>query len=61
MAFSKRTVDIQLEIYVNADGTFKEAIATRRVEALEDGTAFAERDKQIPLTLNQVKTAVAAL
>ena len=61
MALTKRTVDVQLEVYLNTDGTFRNAVATRRVEALEDGTAIAERDNQVSLTLAQVKTKVAAL
>jgi hypothetical protein len=62
MALSKRTVDVQLEIYVNSDGTFSRAVGTRRVEVIEDGAAvIAERNSQIPMTLAQVKSQVAAL
>ncbi len=61
MALTKRIVDVQLEIYVNVDGTFHRAVGTRRTECLEDGVVIAERNNQIPLTLTQVKNQVAAL
>jgi hypothetical protein len=61
MAFAKRTVDVQLEIYVTNTGVFDRAIGTRRVEVLEDGVVIAERSSQIAMTLTQVKNQVAAL
>lgn len=61
MAFTKRTVDVQLEIYVSNTGVFTGAIGTRRVEVLEDGEVIAERENQIQMTLTQVKNRVAAL
>lgn len=61
MALTSRVVDVQLEIYVNVNGAFERAVATRRTEALEDGVVIAERNLQVPLTLTQVKNKVAAL
>jgi len=59
--YTERTVDVQLEIYVNGGGAFSRAVGTRRLEVLKDGVVIAERNNQIPLTLAQVKTQVAAL
>jgi hypothetical protein len=61
MALTKRTVDVQMEVYVSNTGVFDRAVGTRRVEVLEDGAVIAERSVQIPMTLAQVKAQVAAL
>ena len=62
MALTEQTKDVQLEIYVNPEtGTFTSAVGTRRVVITKDGAFYGQWDKQIPMTLNQVKNQVAAL
>ena len=62
MALTEQTKDVQLEIYVNPEtGSFTSAVATRRVEIVKDGVPYGSWDKQVSLTLSQVKSKVAAL
>ena len=60
MAFSKRNTNIEIRILLDANG-FVAAQGVRLQEALEDGEVIADRTIKAPMTLNQVKTAVAAL
>ena len=59
--YTERTVDVQLEIYVNGGGAFSRAVGTRRLEVLKDGVVIADRSAQISLNLAQTKAQVAAL
>lgn len=62
MALTEETKDVQLEIYVNPEtSTFVSAVATRRVIIHKDGVFYGQWDKQVSLTLQQVKNQVAGL
>lgn len=62
MALSRRTVTREVVIRLDDSGAFVSAIRERFEQGLEDGTVFAERSlPQLSMTLQQLKTQVAAL